>query len=330
MISIDLRIDSCEGRVGGINVRILEKISSFAGNTFAIWVLLFTIISFLFPSGFSWIVPHISLLLGVIMFGMGLTLTPKDFKGIIKTPKIVFIAVVAQYTIMPLLAYLLVKIFQLPAEVAVGVILVGCCPGGTASNVMVYLAKGNTALSVSATMVSTLLAPIVTPALTLLLASEWMSVSFLSMFLSIVKVVLLPIILGIVVRVLFRQQVEQSITVLPLISVIGIVAVASAVVSINTEAIITSGLIIFMVVILHNLVGLTIGFLLAKLCKLDYASQKTIAIEVGMQNSGLASQLALVFFSATPIAAVPSAIFSVWHNISGPILSTFWSKRTSK
>ncbi|BAC12950.1 sodium-dependent transporter [Oceanobacillus iheyensis HTE831] len=311
-------------------MKSLEKVSIFAGNTFAIWVLLFGVISFIFPSGFSWIAPHISLLLGIIMFGMGLTLTPNDFKGVIKTPKSVLIAVILQYTIMPIIAYCLAVVFQLPPAIAVGVILVGCCPGGTASNVMTYLAKGNTALSVSVTTISTLIAPIMTPTLTLLLASEWMAVSFMSMFISIIQVVLLPIVLGVGVRMLFRNQVEKSVSVLPLVSVIGIVAVASAVVAVNTEAIATSGLLIFGVVMLHNLLGLFLGFLIAKLAKLDFSDRKAISIEVGMQNSGLASTLALTAFATTPVAAVPSAIFSVWHNISGPLLATYWSKKGDK
>ncbi|WP_066191491.1 MULTISPECIES: bile acid:sodium symporter family protein [Gracilibacillus] len=311
-------------------MKVLGRISSFAGNTFALWVILIAIISFIFPSGFSWIISYVNILLGIIMFGMGLTLTPQDFKGIIKTPRSVLIAVIAQYTIMPLFAYLLVKVFQLTPEIAVGVILVGCCPGGTASNVITFLAKGNTALSVATTTVSTLLSPILTPTLTLLLASEWMSVSFVDMFFSIVKVVLIPIILGFVVRMLFREQVEKSVTALPLVSVIGIVAVAAGVVSVNTEAIATSGLLIFVVVMLHNILGLLVGFLLARISKLNFADQKAVAIEAGMQNSALASQLALNFFAANPIAAVPSTIFSIWHNISGPVLATFWSKLSDK
>ncbi|WP_152658082.1 bile acid:sodium symporter family protein [Oceanobacillus sp. CFH 90083] len=310
-------------------MKILERISTFAGNTFALWVILVGIISFLFPAGFTWIAPHVSLLLGIIMFGMGLTLTPKDFKNVIKTPKSVFIAVLAQYTIMPLIAYGLAVVFQLPPEIAVGVILVGCAPGGTASNVMTYLAKGNTALSVSATTVSTLLSPILTPTLTLLFASQWMEVSFAEMFISIIQVVLIPIILGFIIRLFFREQVEKSIAVLPLISVIGIVAVAAAVVSVNTEAIATSGLLIFGVVVLHNILGLLLGFLAARICKLSFPDQKAVSIEVGMQNSGLASKLALDFFT-NPVTAVPSALFSVWHNISGPILATFWSKYDEK
>ncbi|MBM7702016.1 bile acid:sodium symporter family protein [Metabacillus iocasae] len=306
-------------------MKTLERISSFAGNTFALWVILFGVISFLFPEGFTWIGPHIPLLLGIIMFGMGLTLSLDDFKSILKMPKAVFIGVLAQFTIMPLLAFGLATLFQLPPEIAVGVILVGCCPGGTASNVMTYLAKGNTALSVAITSVSTLLAPILTPALILLFASQWLPVSASSLVVSILKMIVLPIVLGIIVQSLFNKQVQKSVNALPLVSVVGIVAVASAVVALNAERIAETGLTIFTIVVLHNCVGLLLGYLLAKLLKLDYRDQKAISIEVGMQNSGLGAALAVAHFS--PLAAVPSAIFSVWHNISGPLLATWWGKR---
>ncbi|ALX50231.1 bile acid:sodium symporter family protein [Lentibacillus amyloliquefaciens] len=307
-------------------MRTLERISNFAGNTFAVWVILFVALSLIFPGGFAWIAPHVSLLLGIIMFGMGLTLTLDDFKGVLKAPVSVLIAVLLQYTVMPLIAFGLAVIFQLPPEVAAGVILVGCCPGGTASNVMTFLAKGNTALSVSVTAVSTVLAPILTPALTLLFASQWLPVSASDMFMSIVQIVLVPIVLGVVVRLLFSKQVDKSVKALPLVSVIGIVAVAAAVVAVNREDILTTGLLIFSVVILHNVLGLAIGYLFGKLFKFDFANQKAVSIEVGMQNSGLGSALALAHFS--PIAAVPSALFSVWHNISGPVLATWWGKRS--
>ncbi|MBY7144235.1 bile acid:sodium symporter family protein [Virgibacillus sp. NKC19-3] len=307
-------------------MKTLEKISNFAGSTFAIWVILFAGLSFFFPAGFTWLEPFMSLLLGIIMFGMGLTLSVNDFKHVFQTPKSVLIAVVAQFTIMPLIALGLALAFQLPPEVAVGVILVGCCPGGTASNVMTFLAKGNTALSVSVTAVSTLLAPILTPMLTLLFASQWLPVSASNMFMSIVQIVLIPIVLGIGIRLLFPKQVEKSVAALPLVSVVGIVGVTVAVVSTNTEAIVTTGLLIFSIVVLHNVLGLLLGFVFAKLLRLDFSDQKAVSIEVGMQNSGLAAGLASAHFS--PVAAVPSALFSVWHNISGPILATWWGKRS--
>lgn len=309
-------------------MKILERIGRFAGNTFAFWVILFAVIAFRFPALFTAWAAYIPLLLGVIMFGMGLTLTPKDFREIFKAPASVIIGVVAQFTIMPGLAWILATLFRLPPEVAVGVILVGCCPGGTASNVMTYLAKGNTALSVTITSCSTLLAPVLTPALTLLLASKWLPVSAGAMFLSIAQIVLLPVVLGIVVRLLFRHQVEKSVGVLPLVSVAGIVAVVMAVVSVNTESIARSGLLIFLIVILHNGLGLLLGFLAGKILNLSYPDQKAISIEVGMQNSGLGAALATAHFA--PIAALPSAIFSVWHNISGPVLATWWSKKAEK
>ena len=305
-------------------MKVLERISTVAGNTFAIWIIIFATLAFFMPNGFSWIAPHISLLLGIIMFGMGLTLTTDDFKRVVKAPKSVLIGVVAQYTIMPAIAFGLATVFKLPPEIAVGVILVGCCPGGTASNVMTYLAKGNTALSITITAISTLLAPILTPSLTLLLASKWLPVSMSAMFMSIVQVILIPIALGFILRLLFAKQVDKVTSVLPLVSVIGIVAVAAAVVSVNTENIATTGLLIFTIVILHNILGLLIGFTIAKVLKLTYEDQKAISIEVGMQNSGLGSTLAIAHFE--PIAAVPSAIFSVWHNISGPLLATWWGK----
>jgi BASS family bile acid:Na+ symporter len=262
------------------------------------------------------------------MFGMGMTLSLDDFKEVFSHPKKVFIGVFAQYLIMPLLAYLLAVALKLPDEVAVGVILVGSCPGGTSSNVMTFLAKGNTALSVAVTSVSTLLAPLLTPAITLLLASQWLPVSASSMFISVVKIVLIPIILGLVAKALFRKQVEKSVKALPLVSVIGIVAIVAAVVSGSKEKILESGLVILAVVILHNALGYMLGFFASKLLKMDYHDSKAISIEVGMQNSGLATALATAHFS--PLAAVPGAIFSVWHNVSGSLLANYWGKKARK
>ncbi|MGQ5112846.1 bile acid:sodium symporter family transporter [Bacillus halotolerans] len=303
----------------------IRKISHFAGQTFGIWVIVFAVLGFSFPSLFSWISSYITIFLGIIMFGMGLTLQTDDFIELIRKPLYVIIGVIAQYTIMPLVAFGLAYGLHLPSEIAVGVILVGCCPGGTASNVMTFLAKGNTALSVAVTTISTLLAPILTPVLIMLFAKEWLPVSPGSLFISILQAVLIPIIAGLVVKIFFKKQVAKAVHALPLVSVIGIVAIVSAVVSGNRENLLQSGLLIFSVVILHNGFGYLLGFLCAKLLKMDYASQKAIAIEVGMQNSGLGAALATAHFS--PLSAVPSAIFSVWHNLSGSLLATYWSKK---
>ncbi|MDG5472962.1 bile acid:sodium symporter family protein [Jeotgalibacillus sp. ET6] len=303
----------------------IAKVSHFAGKTFALWVVLIGVIAFFIPSGFVWVTPYISLLLGVIMFGMGMTLTVEDFKRVAKQPKSVAVGVAAQFTIMPLLAFGLAKAFQLSPEIAVGVILVGCCPGGTASNVITYLAKGNTALSVAITSVSTVAAPVLTPALIYLFASEWLDVSFSSLFVSIIQVVLVPVILGIAARSIFKEKVKKAVPVMPLVSVIAIVVIVGAVVGGNKEAIITSGVLIFTIVVLHNGLGLLIGFGLAKALKLDFSSQKAISIEVGMQNSGLGAALAIAHFN--PAAAVPSALFSLWHNVSGPLAATIWNRK---
>ncbi|OJT59158.1 bile acid:sodium symporter family protein [Bacillus altitudinis] len=306
-------------------MNILLRISHFAGRTFAIWVIVFACLGFTFPATFSLIGPYIPFLLGIIMFGMGLTLSSEDFKELFRKPLYVLIGVLAQYTLMPLIAFLLAYGLHLPSEIAVGVILVGCCPGGTASNVMTFLAKGNTALSLAVTTISTLLAPILTPVFIYIFAKSWLSVSPGALFLSIVQVVLIPIILGVIVKLFFKKQVTYAVQALPLVSVAGIVAIIAAVVSANKEQILQSGLLIFAVVVLHNALGLLLGYLIAKWCKMDIPSQRAISIEVGMQNSGLGAALATAHFS--PLAAVPSAIFSVWHNLSGSWLATFWSKR---
>ena len=307
---------------------VLQKIGKFAGNTFAIWVLVAAGLAIWIPDYFTWIGGYITLLLGIVMFGMGMTLKLDDFKLILRYPKGVIIGVVSQFVVMPLIAFALAKIFNLPPEIAVGIILVGCCPGGTASNVMTLLAKGNTALSVTITSCTTLLAPIMTPALIYLLASEWLPVSFSAMFMSVIKVVLIPIILGVIVQFLFKPLVAKSIDILPTVSVVAIVLIVAAVVSGSRDRILETGLIIFAIVILHNGLGYLFGFLVAKVTKLSYDDQKAVSIEVGMQNSGLGAQLATVHFD--PVSAVPSAIFSFWHNISGPILATYWGSKANK
>lgn len=309
---------------------VITRFSRIVQKTFALWVLVFAAIAFINPTLFSFVGPYIALILGVIMFGMGVTMTVDDFKGVLKQPKSVLIATVAQFTIMPLLAYALCIVFKLPAEIAIGVILVGCCPGGTSSNVMTYLARGNTALSVSATAVSTILSPFLTPAIFFLLASEWIDINAVAMFKSILQIVLVPIFLGLIVRSVLGKKAESYGEVMPLVSVIGIVLIVAFVVGASKDRIIESGLLIFAVVVLHNGLGYLIGFFAGKVLGLKYADQKAVSIEVGMQNSGLGVALAGLHFAASPVTAVPSAIFSFWHNISGPLLATYWAGKIDK
>lgn len=303
------------------------RFTQFIQKTFALWVIVFAALALWQPDFFVWMKAYIPWILGIIMLGMGMTMTIDDFKGVLQSPKAVLIGVVAQFVVMPGLAFVLCKLFQLPPEIAVGVILVGCCPGGTASNVITYMAKGNVALSVACTSVSTLLAPVLTPAIFYLLASQWLKIDAASMFVSILQVVLLPIVVGLILRTWLKRQVESYIQVMPLVSVIAIVAIVAAIIGGSKAAILQSGLLILAVVILHNGLGYLLGFTAARFFKLPYADSKAIAVEVGMQNSGLGVALAAVHFAASPITAVPSAIFSLWHNISGPALATYWASR---
>jgi BASS family bile acid:Na+ symporter len=302
----------------------LNALSKVVSRYFAFWVLLAAVIGLLRPSTFRIVLPHIPLLLGVIMFGMGMTLRVEDFKEVLVQPKEVAVGVAAQYTIMPLLAYGIAEAFRLPGEIAVGVVLLGACPGGTASNVITYLARGDVALSVAMTTVSTLISPIMTPLLTLTLAGAWAPVPAEGLFVSAVKIALLPVLLGLAAHLYFEEEVNRWITVLPLVSVATIVAVVGAVIGANADQILSAALTIFAVVILHNLLGLLLGYGAGSALGATEPKKRAIAVEVGMQNSGLAVALAMAHFN--PVAAIPGAIFSVWHNISGPILATWWTR----
>jgi BASS family bile acid:Na+ symporter len=307
---------------------VIEKISNFAGKTFTLWVLIFAVMAYLSPDHFKWLGGYIVPLLGIVMFGMGLTLELSDFKEVLRRPKEVALGVIGHFIIMPLIAFLLAVGLHLPKDVAVGVILVGCCPSGTASNVMVFLARGNVALAVAIASVSTILAPIVTPLLILLFASKWVNISVWSLFLSIAQVIIIPLVVGFIIKKLFGKQARASAKALPLVSVIAIVLIVSGVVAGSAAKIAQTGLLIFGVVILHNLLGFLIGFFFARLCGMDLAKQKAVSMEVGMQNSGLGVAIATAHFS--PLAAVPSAIFSVWHNLSGSVLANIYSRMKDK
>ncbi len=305
-------------------MRALTALSRFVSASFPFWVLLFAILAFFRPAWFLPLTAAIAPLLGLVMFGMGLTLKGEDFREVARHPIRVLIGVLAQFVIMPGLAWLLCRLLQLPAEIAVGVILVGCCPGGTASNVMTWLSRGDVALSVAITSVTTLLAPLVTPALVWLLASAWLPVSFAAMFLSILQVVLVPIALGLLAQRLLGERTRQVAEVLPLVSVFSIVVIIAAVVAASQARIAESGLLIMAVVMLHNGFGLLLDYLTGKLTGMPLAQRKALAIEVGMQNSGLGAALANAHFS--PLAAVPSALFSVWHNLSGSLLAALFRR----
>lgn len=262
------------------------------------------------------------------MFFMGITLTPPDFVRIAKRPWVVLLGTVAQFVVMPLAGWAIAHALALPPELAAGVILVGCAPGGTASNVVTYLAKGDVALSVSVTTVSTLLAPLLTPSLTLWLAGQFMQVSAGSMMLSIVQTVLLPVLLGVVVRAFFSRIIDLLNPVLPWLSAFVIAYIVAVVVSGSAAALVSAGAIVLLAVVLHNSVGLALGYGAAKVAGLNAAERRALSFEVGLQNSGLAASLATTYFS--PLAALPGAVFSVWHNVSGALLAAFFARRPLK
>lgn len=305
-------------------MKVLEGISRFAGKYFALLVIIFSIIAFLVPSLFSSFGSYITILLGVVMFGMGLTLKASDFKLVFTKPIPVIIGVVAQFSIMPTIAFIIAYLLRLPAELAAGLVLLGSVPGGTSSNVMVYLAKGNVPLSITMTSVSTLLAPVMTPLLLLIFAGQWLPVDPMSMFMSIVKVIIIPIILGLLVNKFLPTATKKSESILPLISIVAIIIIVSSIIANNKENIATAGLLVFVAVLLHNGFGLILGYYAAKAMKLSRQDQRAISIEVGMQNSGLGVALASTYF--TPLAALPSAFSSAWQVITGTFLASYWAK----
>jgi len=306
----------------------VQKIVKKIVDNLALLVVAIGILGAWRPETLTWVGPYVSWMLGIVMFGMGMTLKVEDFQRVLQHPKEVAIGVGAQFIIMPLVALALVKVFALPPELAIGVILVGTCPGGTASNVITYLAKGDVALSVSMTMTTTLLAPIVTPALTYFLAGAWIDISFTAMMISIAQMVLAPVILGLLVHHFMADTTKKIMPAMPLVSVICIVLLVGCVVALSASKLATVGLTMAAIVILHNTFGLALGFTAAKLLHMDARKARTVAIEVGMQNSGMAASLAVMYFN--PAAALPGAIFSVWHNVSGSLVANFCVRRDNR
>ena len=295
----------------------IGKVSGFLSKHIAELIIITSVIAFYSPKEFLWIPPYTATLLGTAMFGMGLTIKREDFQIVFSRPKEVFSGCVMQYTIMPLVAYLLAVIMNLDKDIALGVILVGCCPGGTSSNVIAYIAKGDVPLSVGMTIASTLVAPIATPFLVYMLAGAWVEVSFMAMVMSVVKVVLVPVLAGIALN-----SMNKLVSIMPAISVIAIVLIVDGIVAANAAKIMGCALVVIAAVILHNGLGIAIGQLMAKFMGVSYDKQTSIAIEVGTQNSGLGLVLATANFAANPLATLPGAIFSVWNLIAGSLYAS--------
>jgi len=295
---------------------------------FPLWAVLLAVAAYYSPSTFTPIGPNVSTLLMLIMFAMGVTLEFGDFKRVLSRPAPVAAATFLHYLVMPLAAWLLTRLFHMPADLAAGMILVGSVASGTASNVMIYLAKGDVALSVTISSVSTLVGVVATPLLTRLYVDTHIKVDVVGMLMSILQIVVIPIFAGLVIHHLFTKAVKRIEPILPLFSMVCILAIISAVIAGSQAQIGSVGLVVVVAVMLHNTIGLLSGYWGGKLFGFDETTCRTIALEVGMQNSGLAATLGKIYF--TPMAALPGAIFSVWHNLSGSLLAGYWSGRPVK
>ncbi|GEK65372.1 sodium transporter [Leuconostoc mesenteroides subsp. sake] len=314
----------------------IKSLSKFLTKYFTFFVILVALLAIFIPGPGTTLattkvgnLSAVSILLMIVLFGMGITLTPNDFKRVARNPLQVILGTIAHYVIMPFIAFLLVHLFGLTGAAAVGVILVGSAPSGTSSNVMSFLSGGDVALDVSIGLLSTLLAPVMIPTLLKLLAGKWVNVPFSSMFFSAFQIVVIPIVLGIIVHTIFKEHVQKVIEIMPLISQVAILVIILAVLSANSKTILAvPTLILVPVIILHNLLGYLLGYGFSKLMKMDTPQQKAITFEVGMQDSALASTLAISFFE--PASAIAAVMFSVWHNISGSVLASLWKNHTEK
>lgn len=295
-------------------------------NLFPVWVLLAGLLALVHPPLFTWFRgPLIVWGLAAIMLGMGVTLSVRDFQAVTKMPKAVAAGFVGQYTLMPLLGWSLAHLFRLPEQFAAGLILVACCPGGTASNVVTFLAKGNVALSVLMTMCSTFAAIVMTPLLTKWLAGTIVPVDAWGLLLSTVQVVLVPLVMGIALHHYAPKVVEYVLPVAPLVSVVTIALICASIIGQSAQAIMDSGLRLVGAVFLLHAGGFGCGYFFARMLGYEKNIRRTVSIEVGMQNSGLGAVLAKQHF--TILAAAPCAISSVFHSVIGSLLAAVWRLR---
>lgn len=300
----------------------LTSLTDLITRFFILWIILFSAVAYFSPSVFEDLGFLIVPMLAVIMFAMGITLKIDDFRRVFLRPLEILVGVCAQYIVMPLLGFLLALAFGINPLIAVGIVLVGSCPGGTASNVITYLARGDLALSVTLTSVSTLLCPFLLPALMYVYAGRWIDVPVADLFISALQIVLLPVLFGVVLRKLLGRKSETVLPFLPSVSSLVIAFVVGIVVALNAESIKTIGAVVFLVVVIHNALGLICGYLIAKALGFRESSARAISVEVGMQNSGLAAALSQLHFGY--LSALPAALFSIWHNISGGVIASLW------
>ncbi len=307
-------------------MNLLEKTATFVCEKFTLWIIIFSLMAFLQPELFKPIASHISYLLGFIMLGMGLTMSLRDFELVFKYPKEVFYGVAFRYCIMPLVGYSVAKLLGLPPALAAGMVLLGACPSGTASNVMSFIAKGDTALSVTVSSVNTILAPVLTPYIFLLLAGAFIPIDVTALFIEIVKIVLLPVAIGVTIRMIAGRTVERLNKIIPSFSVVLIILVVAAVVAVNAGKLATMGLVVMLAVFFHNSLGLLLGYGAARGVRMSERKSRAITFEIGMENSGLAVALAMAHLD--PMTALPAALCSIWQNISGSMLAGYWGAKS--
>ena len=311
----------------------MKQAAQFLASHTAAFVIIAAIIAFFVPQMFGWVKGQSQIIiLFIIMFSMGLTLTAKDFKVLASRPLDIFIGAAAQYLIMPFSAYFLSKSLGLSDEIAVGLILVGCCPGGISSNIMSFLCKGDVPLSVGMPTASTLLAPLMTPAMVLLLAGERIEVPAAGMFLTIVEAVIAPVLLGFLLNYRYGQTrtMDDVRQVMPSVAVIGLALIVGGVIALQGSNFFTAGIVIFLAVLAHNAVGYFLGYFVGRFAGMNEAKRRTLSIEVGMQNAGLATGLAVAHFAIYPHAALACAVSCAWHSISGTLLAGWFVRRDEK
>jgi len=307
---------------------MLNRILNFYTKYFAVWVVVFGVVAYFWPGPFEAVRGYNKLFFALTMFGIGAVLSPEDFKRIAQRPLIVLIGSAAQFTIMPIGAFVLAKIFRLPPEIAVGLILAGCVPGAMASNVMSYIAKADTAYSVSLTTVSTLLCPVLTPVLTLVLADSILDVKFMPMFISVIEMVIIPLAAGFFVRAILREKMERIKTIFPAISVTFIIFICSLVIAVNRQRLGAVTLSVLAAAVVLNIYGMSAGFAVGGIFKFSTARRRTLSIEIGMQNAGLGTVLALEHFGET--AAISTAIFVFVCIITASVMAEIWQRKGAK
>lgn len=303
----------------------MKRISEFITRLLVVWVVLAGIAGYLYPPVLTCMKGHIEWLFAFTMLGIGAVLTPKDFEPVAKKPHLVLMGTIAQFAIMPALGFVIAKLLRLPPDLALGVILVGAVPGAMASNVISYLARADVAYSIALTSMSTLLAPLLTPSLTYLFGRTYVDIHFWPMFLSIIKIVIVPLLLGLSLRRFFPDIIERISFVFPLMSTIAIALICGLVVALNRDYLAQVSALIFVAVVLHNALGLLLGYGAGKAYRFDVKRCRTLAFEVGMQNAGLGAVLALKHFSAR--AALPNALFATWCIITAAVLAELWGRR---